>query len=52
MATESVTRFAEQAAPYLNISTERDYHDALALIESLLEDVSDAPDAPINAVIG
>lgn len=52
MLKESFTRFAELAAPYLNISTERDYHEALALIESLLEDVSHAPDDPINAVIG
>jgi HTH-type transcriptional regulator/antitoxin HigA len=52
MLKESFTRFAELAAPYLNIRHETDYHKALSLVEALLEDVSDSPTDPLNAVIG
>jgi len=43
--------FAQAAAPYLPIRDEAHYEEALALIESLLEEAEDTPDDPLNAVI-
>ena len=43
--------FAEAAAPYFPIRDEAHYQEALALIESLLEEAEDTPGDPINAVI-
>ena len=43
--------FAEAAAPYFPIGDEAHYQEALALIESLLEEAEDTPADPINAVI-
>lgn len=43
--------FAEAAAPYFPIGDEAHYQEALALIESLLEEAVDTPADPINAVI-
>lgn len=43
--------FAEAAAPYFPIGDEAHYQEALALIESLLEEAEDTPGDPINAVI-
>ena len=44
--------FATVAAPYLHITDNAHYEEALALIESLLEDASDSDDDPLNCVIG
>jgi HTH-type transcriptional regulator / antitoxin HigA len=43
--------FAEAAASYFPIGDEAHYQEALALIESLLEEAEDTPADPINAVI-
>ena len=43
--------FAQAAAPYLPIREDAHYEEALALIESLLEEAEDSPDDPLNAVI-
>lgn len=43
--------FAEAAAPYFPIKCEAHYQEALALIESLLEEAEDATGDPLNAVI-
>jgi HTH-type transcriptional regulator/antitoxin HigA len=43
--------FAEAAAPYFPIGDEAHYQEALALIESLLEEAEDTSADPINAVI-
>ncbi|WP_163837003.1 helix-turn-helix domain-containing protein [Spartinivicinus ruber] len=43
--------FASVAAPYLHIVDEEHYEDALALVEELLEEVSDNPDDPKNTLI-
>jgi len=43
--------FAEAAAPYLPIRDDAHYEEALALIESLLEEAEDAADNPLNAII-
>ena len=48
---EACRSFAHAAAPYLSIRDEDHYDEALALIESLLEDAEDSPDDPLNAVI-
>jgi HTH-type transcriptional regulator/antitoxin HigA len=44
-------RFADAAAPYLRITDDRHYEEALELIESLLEEAEDSVDDPINAII-
>lgn len=44
--------FAEAAAPYFPIGDEAYYREALALVESLMEEVADTPAAPVNAIIG
>ena len=43
--------FAEVAAPYLHITDEVHYEEALALIEELLEEAKDSADDPLNGVI-
>ncbi len=43
--------FAEVAAPYLHITDATHYEEALALVESLMEDASDNDDDPLNRVI-
>ena len=43
--------FAEAAAPYIHITDNRHYEEALELIEDLLEEAEDSPDDPLNAVI-
>lgn len=43
--------FAEAAAPYFPIGDEAHYREALALVESLMEEVADTPAAAINAII-
>ncbi len=43
--------FAQAAAPYLHIKDARHYEESLVLIESLLEEVADSVDDPMNAVI-
>jgi HTH-type transcriptional regulator/antitoxin HigA len=43
--------FAQAAAPYTHITDNRQYEKTLELIESLLEEVEDSPDDPLNAVI-
>ena len=43
--------FAEAAAPYIHITDNRHYGEALELIENLLEEAEDSPDDPLNAVI-
>ena len=44
--------FAETAAPYLHITDEAHYEEALALTESLMEDAEDSDADPLNRVIG
>ena len=44
-------RFAQVAAPYLHISDEQHYEEALELIESFLEEADDSHDDPLNGVI-
>ena len=43
--------FAQVAAPYLQIKDADHYEETLVLIESLMEDVADTADDPMNAVI-
>lgn len=43
--------FAAIAAPYLHITDEAHYEEALALVESLMEDARDSDDDPLNCVI-
>jgi len=43
--------FAQAAAPYLHITDEQHYEEALELIESLLEEAEDSHDDPLNGVI-
>jgi len=43
--------FAHAAAPYLHINDEQHYKEALALIESFLEEAEDSHDDPLNSVI-
>lgn len=43
--------FAEAAAPYFPVADEAHYREAVALVESLMEEVADTPAAPINAII-
>jgi len=43
--------FAQVAAPYLHIKDASHYEESLVLIESLLEEVADSADDPMNAVI-
>jgi HTH-type transcriptional regulator/antitoxin HigA len=44
--------FAEVAAPYLHITDDVHYEEALALVEALLEEAQDSEDDPLNRVIG
>ncbi len=44
--------FAAIAAPYLRIADEAHYEEALALLESLMDEASDSDDDPLNSVIG
>lgn len=44
-------RFARAAAPYLHITDEAHYEEALELIEALLEEAGDSADDPLNAII-
>ena len=48
---EACYSFAQAAAPYLPIRDEAHYEEALALIESLLEEAQDSADDPLNAVV-
>jgi HTH-type transcriptional regulator / antitoxin HigA len=48
---EACHSFAQTAAPYLAIRDDTHYDEALALIESLLEEAEDSDDEPLNAVI-
>ena len=48
---ETCHDFVQAAAPYLYISDEAHYLEALDLIESLLEEAEDAIEDPINAII-
>lgn len=48
---ETCHDFVQAAAPYLHISDEAHYLEALDLIESLLEEAEDAIEDPINAII-
>ncbi|HSH29668.1 MAG TPA: hypothetical protein VK971_07160 [Thiohalobacter sp.] len=48
---EACHSFAQAAAPYLPIRDHAYYEETLELIESLLEEAEDSPDAPINVVI-
>lgn len=43
--------FARAVSPYLQISDDKRYEEALELVESLLEDAHDSHDDPSNAVI-
>lgn len=43
--------FAQAVAPYLHIKDAQHYEEALALIESLVEEVCESSDNPLNAVI-
>ena len=43
--------FANEAEAYLHIKDEDHYHDVLAIIENLLEEVEDTDDAPLNGLI-
>ncbi len=43
--------FAEAAAPYLHISDDVHYEEALELVEVLLEEAEDSPCDPLNAII-
>ena len=43
--------FAQAAAPYLPIKEDAHYAQVLELVENLLEEAEDSPDAPINAII-
>ena len=43
--------FAQLAAPLLNISNEAEYEEALAVIETLLEQASDDPRDTLNGLI-
>jgi HTH-type transcriptional regulator/antitoxin HigA len=43
--------FAEAAAPYYHIADYEHYEEALELIESLLEEVGNSENDPLNAVI-
>jgi HTH-type transcriptional regulator/antitoxin HigA len=43
--------FAEVAAPYLHITDEVHYEEALELVEALMEDAEDSDDDPLNRVI-
>ena len=52
LAIKSVCHdFAQAAAPYLHIKDANHYEETLVLIESLLEEVADSVDDPMNAVI-
>ena len=44
--------FAGLAAPYLHIEDEVHYEEALALVESLMEEAQDSEHDPLNRVIG
>ena len=48
---ETCHDFVQAAAPYLHISDEAHYLEALDLIESLLEEAEDAIEDPMNAII-
>jgi HTH-type transcriptional regulator/antitoxin HigA len=48
---EACQSFAQAAAPYLHITDDERFEEALELIEDLLEDTKDSPDDPLNAVI-
>ena len=48
---EACYSFAQATAPYLPIRDEAHYEEALALIESLLEEAQDSADDPLNAVV-
>ena len=43
--------FAQAAAPYLHITDDKHYEEALELVENLLEEAQDSPNDPLNAVI-
>ncbi len=44
--------FAEVAAPYLHITDEPHYEEALTLVEALMDEAHDSDDDPLNRVIG
>ena len=48
---ESYQSFSEVAAPYLHITDDKSYEQALELIEELFEDVQDKDDDPLNGLI-
>jgi len=43
--------FAQAAAPYLHITDEQHYEEALELIEALLEESEDSYEDPLNGVV-
>lgn len=45
-------QFADITAPYLHITDEQHYQEALELVEQLLEDAADTESDPLNAIIG
>jgi len=47
----SYQAFADEAAPWLHIIDDVHYEEALALIETLLEQARDDPDDPLNGLI-
>lgn len=48
---ESYQSFSQMAAPFLHITDEQHYEQALALIEELLEEAQDKQDDPLNGLI-
>ncbi|MCG5517453.1 MULTISPECIES: type II toxin-antitoxin system HigA family antitoxin, partial [unclassified Ectothiorhodospira] len=48
---EACLSFAQAAAPYLPIQDDAHYEEALALVESLLEEAGDSASDPLNAVV-
>ncbi len=47
----SYQRFAQAADSLLNITSEKNYEAALALVEQLLEEAEDSPHEPLNGLI-
>ena len=44
-------RFAEAAGPYLHLTDERHYEEALELVEALMQEARDSANDPLNAII-
>ena len=43
--------FAKKTAPYLDIRDEKHYHECLELIESLMQDIGDNANNPLNGIV-